>query len=574
MRVVNGSMSVGKNLGMTASMGSLRSELGGVMRSSPLTTLRRVLQAVRCTSSAVVLFAATLSAPAAHYHDSTHETKLFASPEKLGGLLRGWAEQKPELARVEVIGTSWMSRPPFAPDTPTCDLLALHVTDSSVPEEDKQVAVIAGMRVVFSVAPSLVLHTTRWLLSEEPLAIETRRRQHLIFVPSARPYYQAIGGMVLETLYDNWTWEGVQNPETNIEAAAIQHLLDTWQPEVFVDLSSRVVHREAMVMEAVGLRGRSALSSCYVPEVPLLLRKAAAAGGYQVHDMHPHYGHGVIPSPLPLPGADAYYYLRSWKVLPTDYAYRHYHTLGLPVIASFRESFLLMMKALCRIGNDTWAGERSPGYPTRVVGGAGPVMVAAWGTNAAQQRVSRCELWRKKNQVGISYTVDPHPNAVVAIVTTDPARIPEWFAPGPRSYPGSSAVAVFDILENIENADQADRMKLDAVRGVLARHWRGSRYTFRPQGWQQRAEDPTVRHGLNLRCLFPYLAPEIREVRLDGHPLEPSLTSGYHVIHGPGTIVEIAIPPGRVRDVHVVSVEIGADRPFEDQSEGPFRELP
>lgn len=544
------------------------------MKNSLPTILRSVVRALRCTSAAVCLVAAILTAAAGQYHDSTHEPKLFATSVKMRGLLEGWVEQKPELARIEVIGKSWMSRPPFKLDSPTCDILALHVTDSTVPEEDKQVVVIVGMRVVFSVAPSLVLHTARWLLGNDPLAAETRRHQHVIFVPSARPYYQAIGGMIPESLYDHWTWEGVQDPETNIEAAAIQKFLDTWQPEVFVDLSSRVVHREAMVMEAAGLRGRSALSSCYVPEIPLRLRKAAAAGGYQIHDMHPHFGHGIVPSPVPLPGANAYYYLRSWKVLPTDYAYRHHHTLGLPVIASFRESFSLMMKELFRIGNDTWAGERSAGYPTRVVGGAGPVMVAAWGTNAAQQRASRCELWQKKRQVGVSYAVDPHPDALVAVVMTNPARIPEWFAPGPRSHPGSSAVAVFDILENIDNSDQAERMDLDPVRGVLARHWRGSRYTFRPLGVQGKAEDPVVHHGLNLRCLFPYLDPKVLEVRLDGHLLKPSLSDGYHVIHGPGTVVEIAIPPGRVRDVHVVSVELNPDRSFEEQDEGLFRELP
>jgi len=529
-----------------------------------------------CRRMGVVFLVAAFSsiASAGSYHDSTHEPKLFATPAKMRALLEGWVERKPDQARIEVIGQSWKSRPPFKPDTPTCDILALHVTDSTVPESEKQVVVIVGMRVVFSVAPSLVLHSARWLLGSDPLAIETRRRQHVIFVPSARPYYQIIGGMVSETLYDHWNWDGVRDPATNIESASIQKLLDTWKPEVFVDLSSRVVHREAMVMEAIGLRARSALSSCYVPEIPSRLRSAAARGGYQVHSMHPHFGHGLVPSPIPLPGANAHYYLGSRKVLPTDYAYRQHHTLGLPVIASFRESLLLMMQELFRIGNATWAGERSTGYPTRVVGGAGPVMVAAWGKNAAEQRASRCELWQKKAQIVVNYAIDPHPDALVAVVMTEPGEANTWFAAGPRSHPGTSAVAVFDILENLETSGRFEPGTLDPVRGVLARHWRGSRYTFRPHGSPRTTAATPVENGLNLRCLFPYRHPEVRDVRLDGRLLTPSPTDGYQIIRGPGTIVEIAIPPDQVQNVHVISVELEGDRPFEEQTEGPFLELP
>lgn len=506
------------------------------------------------------------------YHDAIHEPKLFAQPEAMEALLRGWVEQKPDQARVEVIGRSWWSRPPIKPDTPTTDILALHVTDTSVPAGEKQVVVIAGMRVVFSTTPGNILYTARWLLGDDPLAVETRRRQHVIFIPSTRPFYAIIGGNVPETLYDHWSWEGAQDPETNIESAAIQRLLDEWQPEVFVDVSGRVVHREAMVMEAVGLRERSALSSCYVPEIPVRLAEAAAAGGYQVHYMHPYMGHGLVPSMVPMEGARPYYYLQSWKVLPTDYAYRHYHTIGLPVSASFRESLLLMMQELFSIGNTVWKGERHAGYPVNNVGGSGPVILTAWGETAAQRRSSRTALWQEKSRLGVSYFNDPHPNALVAVLVTDPSRTAELFAPGPRSG-ASTAIAAFDLFENIERSDEADRFDLDPVRGVLARHWRGSRYAFRPQGMRS-SPAPAFEEGLVLRGLFPYLAAEIDEVRLDGRRLEPSPTDGYSVIRGPGTIVEAAIPPGEVKAFHVFSVEVIPDRPFEVQDEALFTELP
>ena len=514
------------------------------------------------------------SSPAGSYHDWMHETKVFVSPAKMRKLLDGWDAQRPDCVEVEVIGKSWMARPPRKEDTPKTDILALHVTDETVPDDDKQVVLIAAMRVVFSTTPGTVLHTARWLLSDDPLARETRRRQHVIFVPSPRPYYAAIGGMISESLYDHWSWDGVADPKENIESAAIQVLIDRWQPDVFVDLSGRVCHTEAMTMESVGLGSRSSLNSCFVPKVTLLLAEAAAAQGYQVLGQPPYEGYGIAASAAPVQGAEPYYCGQSWKVLPTDYAYRRYHTLGLRITASFRESFLLMMKRLFAIGNSTWEGERHAGYPVDAVGGCGPAMVVAWGRTVAERRTSRVELWQKKSQVGVTYAVDPRPNVFVGIVTTDSGRVPELFAHGPRSLNyGNALSATFDILENIEKSAEGERFDLDPVRGLIARYWRGSRYSFRPRGWHRKVVDPVVRHGLGIRCLFPYLKPGIREVRLDGHACKPSGHDGYSVTHGPGTLVEIAIPPEKVAPFHVVSVELKPDRSFEQQDESLFWKL-
>jgi hypothetical protein len=35
--------------------------------------------------------------------------------------------------------------------------------------------------------------------------------------------------------------------------------------------------------------------------------------------------------------------------------------------------------------------------------------------------------------------------------------------------------------------------------------------------------------------------------------IEESDSGGYHLRHGPGTILEFAIPPGKVKDLHIVS---------------------
>jgi hypothetical protein len=527
----------------------------------------------------VLLFLAALSIHlceirAASYYDWVHDPKLFANPERMRALLEGWQKQRPDCTEVEIIGQSWWGRPPHTQETRKTDILALHVTDESVPEVDKQLVVIAAMRVVFSTTPSVVLATAHWLLSDDPAAAETRRRQHVIFVPSTRPYYHNIGGTIPESLYDNWSWEGVKEPEENIEAAAIQRLLDTWRPDVFVDVSGRVCHKEAMAMEVIGHSLRSGLDSCFVPEIPLMLAEAAAEGGYQVFRTHPWAGHGLAVSAAPIPGATRSYLSRSWRVLPVDYAYHRNHTLAIPVISSFRESFLLMMKRLFEVGNTTWRGEHVAGYPVNIVGGSGPVILSAWGDTAAARRASRVELWQNSSAIGVSYVNDPRPNACVAVVTTTPDVVPDVYAHGPRSLGyGKGYTATFDILENIEALDAEPARDLAPVRALIARYWRGSRYNGRPVLPAVSMSGAAVRRGIVVRCAFPYADPIVKDVRLDGVPCPESALDGYTVTHGPGTFVHVAIPPGKMRRVHVVTVEVVPDRPFESQNEAGFLQL-
>lgn len=66
-------------------------------------------------------------------------------------------------------------------------------------------------------------------------------------------------------------------------------------------------------------------------------------------------------------------------------------------------------------------------------------------------------------------------------------------------------------------------------------------------------DDPTIHSGVVLRLLIPYPDAHITHLRLDGYRLVESSTEGYHVHRNPGTIVDVAIPPGKVKPFHVVT---------------------
>ncbi len=79
----------------------------------------------------------------------------------------------------------------------------------------------------------------------------------------------------------------------------------------------------------------------------------------------------------------------------------------------------------------------------------------------------------------------------------------------------------------------------------------------------------SLEHGIAIRLLLPH--PEVRfsHLKLDGHDIRASDVDGYVMYHNPGTIVQVNIPPGEVRDFHVVTgvFESDADRPAGFQSE-------
>ena len=62
--------------------------------------------------------------------------------------------------------------------------------------------------------------------------------------------------------------------------------------------------------------------------------------------------------------------------------------------------------------------------------------------------------------------------------------------------------------------------------------------------------------GALVRLLIPYKNASIADVALDGHPLKPSKTDGYHLTRGPGTVVHVAIPPKKLRGLHSVTCKV------------------
>ena len=104
--------------------------------------------------------------------------------EEYQATMKYWQKRHPKILHVEVVERSAEGLPVYL----------LKITDSSVPDEDKQVALITAMHGGAERSGSTTaLHLSEWLLGTDPEAAETRRRQVLLVMPIIDPYAFFVG---------------------------------------------------------------------------------------------------------------------------------------------------------------------------------------------------------------------------------------------------------------------------------------------------------------------------------------------------------------------------------------------
>ena len=453
------------------------------------------------------------------------------SPEELAAGFGRWAEESPHVFRFEPRGVTPGGRP----------ILMARITDYHEPDGDKQVAMMTSCHVAKELnAGTGLLRLAKWLIGDDPKAAEIRRKQIVLIVPYTDPDGIASGKRErLREIYGGiWSAAGVHEPEKHPEAAVLQGIMDEYRPDLFIDFHG-LNYAEQTMWESTGISWASAVSRCYLHDVPRLIDEAAEAQGFLITKGEQDAGQILTTSDIPN-GRPEYFYLRKHSSNITLYPYTKFHSLSFIMEVGFEESLIARTRRALEIGNGRWRGERYAGYPTNQVGIWTLVAVSAWGITAQERRVSRCELWQKLPQLTYGLAGPIPRDSIMAYVATTPA--------GQSRFLESRNLA--EVLKRLASEPRFDVGALTQAAGrTPATAFGGSRYDAR--GHLERAEP--IRHGLALRLLVPYNDAEVTEVRLDGHLIEQSTTDGFSIRRNPGTIVEIAIPPGKVADFHIAS---------------------
>jgi len=452
------------------------------------------------------------------------------TPKELERGFRQWAEDYPEHFCYEKRGVTPEGRP----------ILMGRITDSSVSDQDKQIALLTSCHVAKELnAGTGLLRFMKWLLGDDPQAADIRSSQIVLVVPYTDPDGIASGELKkVREIYGSpqriWSFDGVSDPQKHPEAAALQGIMDEYRPELYIDFHG-LNYAEQTMWESTGISWASAVSRSFLHDVPRLIDEAAEAEGFLITRGEQDAGKLLTTGEIAGFPNHLFYLRNRWGTI-TAYPYARYHTLSFIMEVGYEESLIARTRRALQMGSERWRYDRYPAYPVNQVGLWTLVSLSAWGTNASERRESRCELWQKLPQMGygVAGPIPSRDSLMAYVATTSEAR---------------DRVRGKDVSDVIERLRANPRFDVDALAKIAAA---SPAHTF--GGSKYAAVDETtaspIRHGFVIRLLIPYNDALVSEVRLDGHLLEES---GYHIRQDPGTIVEVAVPPGETEDLHIVS---------------------
>jgi hypothetical protein len=242
------------------------------------------------------------------------------------------------------------------------------------------------------------------------------------------------------------------------------------------------------------------------------------------------------------------------------YAYNLYHTMGTLMEIGIEQCALAQLKKLMEIGNQRWITEYYPGYPVNVMGYGQLAALSGYGKNALERRRSRVEIWQKFGQFAIGYGNPPNRGDLIALVVTN-SRGATYMFPDNKggkqmSEPNRNSPQhiVFshdsfdNLYERLESCPQFDvkNMRKFMLGTTVDRYHLSSA----PFGFPENEE--AIRLGLGIRLFIPFAGVRIKQVLLDGRPLKESEIDGYHKWGGSGTVVQVNLPPDKVRNCHII----------------------
>lgn len=268
------------------------------------------------------------------------------------------------------------------------DIKAIHVTDKSVPQAEKEIALIICTRHgdeagALAVARDLL----DWLVSEE--GAETRSRQLVIVVPIANP-----DGFVRQEFW------APRDKLSDTEMKTIWAQAEAYQPDVVLDAHS--LGRGDLEAIITGHTSHFGEDDFIHGRLAYIMMSGAASKGY--------------PFVIHTSGTQS---LAPWRALPRPVPPRFHpydnffcglcherlHSLAFGIEVNdfgldteeVGRSGVAAITPLLEIGNSRSAWEHESGYPNRILRGNFLTSIRAAGRNAAERRKSRAEIWQRRD---------------------------------------------------------------------------------------------------------------------------------------------------------------------------------
>lgn len=478
-----------------------------------------------------LLILAPILASAEEKHPPVHRLTW----EEYSGTLVHWRKSHPRLVTLESRGMSGRNMPVYL----------LKITDSSVSPEDKQVCLVTTLHSgPERTGTSGAMAFAEWCLSDDPLAVETRRRQILLIMPCVNPlamFYTDrfrnehgvdpyTGSARIGKLWDVKTLT-LTKPEDAPELAAVLSVIDEHQPEVHVDLhgtglqeyapnqigSRRMYQGQIMTEVTGGAYSNYALRPWDWRVTEAMIDAGRQAGfpsdRFEADAQRTFWGPELAPLGRKL-----------WHGMPlfysAHYGYARFHSMIITQEVAWEQSLVARMKGLMKIGNGVWQDESTSGYPVNRMRHFVGHFVTACGRNARERRASRVELWNQQADFALGFL---YPQTVgresFVVATTAAAKR----AVVEKQFPEAVQAFIKSGPEIKVAMDQTDEQLLAST------------------------ADAKITQGIGFRMRLPYRSPARLDVRLNGTPLHQDATEGYQSWFADGfTQVQVNVPSSKL----------------------------
>jgi len=463
-----------------------------------------------------------------------HTIRRSVPVDEIGAYLHGWEEKKPGFVTVEVIGKS-----------SGYDIHAAIFTDPSVPDEEKQCAMIVAQHSGMEISGmNTVLSLGNYLAAGKGDAL--LRGLVVVLLPCPNPWtfakqspdftFRNEAGV---DEYVSFTYHGAKSGGRNPSAVAVQALIDRFRPEILLDCHG--VHAEdQLVIPSLGV---SAFVSnrLYNEELLAELQQASTDAGYATFSAD-------TAETLPMTDPDcrdadviAHFRATARGAIAPTYAYYRYHTMAASLEIAYEcEAVERLVRAL-EMGVRTNKREVYPGYPVNcVVSPYGHVSLRAYGTTAAERRESRIELWTKRGDIGLGVAHPEVPGFSAAIVTLDPtaarAVVKDYYAP------------MEEVLARMQEYSGIDLTELRAMFDAQFESYA----SINPH---DKAYAASAEHGMTVRLALPFADAKPVKVMVNERVLCEDARDGYTLTKCDNWVyVDVNIPPEKIAPVTVAAV--------------------
>lgn len=428
--------------------------------------------------------------------------------------LRFWEQRHGDRLKVERVGESREG----------LGIYLLKITDGSVPDADKQIALVTALHGGPERSGSnAVLALAEELLGESDEAKRTRRRQVVLLMPINNPtsffHTDRFGNAFKIDPYNtsaHWDLSALafRHPDQAPEVMAVLKVVDRFQPEVHVDchgtglqefgdnqLGDRTGYQGQIMTEITG----SAYSNYSLRPWDWRITESMIAAGREAgfpSDRFEADAQRCLAGPMMDPVAG-----RFWIGRPLFYTAHHgyarYHTMISAIEVGWEQSGVARVMGLLKMGNQEPRTGEPGGYPVNRIKSLVGHFITADGATASERRASRTALWGRQSafsQAMLYPQTDGRDSYIVATSAAGDALLdsdPQKFLVNLAHQPGIDAGAIATFIKH------GPEMKLVIDRG-------------KPEA---KPENVAPLPGFSLLLRLPYQEPKIADLRLNGREI-------------------------------------------------------